>query len=74
MHGEVTLSRSHGRLRRRLVRELVPGLIGIGAAALITANASYTALGVILPPTGTQAAVCSPQPPPLAPRCPVQLP
>ena len=45
--------------RRRLARELIPGLIGIGAVALMTTSASQQALGVILEPLHSQTSACS---------------
>jgi hypothetical protein len=47
--GSRNMARTKTRWRRRLARELVPALIGIGAVALITINASQSALGIVVP-------------------------
>jgi hypothetical protein len=57
------------RLRRRWVRELVPALIGIGAAALITVIASQNALGHLPQPKISNPPVCASPTPPFAPSC-----
>ena len=62
------MARSKSR-RRRLVRELVPALIGIGAAALITVNASHNALGFLPEPKSGNPPVCASPTPPFAPSC-----
>jgi len=45
--------------RRRVVRELVPAVIGLGAVAVLTAVSSHQALGVVPEPTTVQQSVCS---------------
>lgn len=53
--------------RRRLTRELVPALIGVGAVALITVSASQQALGVVI--TDHPTSTCSLHSTRLAPDC-----
>jgi hypothetical protein len=57
------------RRRRRLVRELVPALIGVGAAALITVNASHNALGFLPEPKSSNPPGCASPMTPLASSC-----
>ena len=57
------------RRRRRWVRELVPALIGIGAAALITVIASQNALGVLPEPKSSNPPGCASPTPPFASSC-----
>ena len=57
------------RRRRRLVRELVPALLGVGAAALITVTASQNALGLLQQPKISNPPVCASPTPPVAPSC-----
>jgi hypothetical protein len=74
------MARTKTRWRRRLARELVPALIGIGAVALITVNASQSALGVVIPgQVNSPARTCStrvptPPPPPSPLACAVGVP
>jgi hypothetical protein len=63
------MARTKSRWRRRLARELVPAVIGLGAVALITVISSGNALGVVLEPVHSPASTCSWHAPEAAPTC-----
>lgn len=56
--------------RRRIAREIVPGLVGLGAVAVLTLVSSHNALGV-QSPAPTPATTCASHG---HGACPVQLP
>jgi hypothetical protein len=67
----VAIPRTKTGWRHRLARELVPGLIGIGALAIVTISASQSALGVVLTPVHNSASACSSHSPQAAFDCTV---
>jgi hypothetical protein len=63
------MARTKSRWRRRLERELVPAVIGLGAVALISVISSGNALGVVPEPIQSPASTCSWHAPEAAPTC-----
>ena len=54
------MPRARTHPQHRIIRGLVPGVVGVGAAVLLSLSASHRALGVLPEPANT-AATCSAQ-------------